>query len=612
MKIIKLLLIFLLSLTSFGIYSQTIWTNPITGSDPGLVATYTTGQTITSNISVSGIKKGSGISGNVGDNRYNANGWNSVSLDVNDYFEFMITPSSGYKIDFTSFSYNSQVSGSGPTSFSVRTSLDGYTADIGSPLSGSTATLSTISLSGAYQGISSSITFRVYGWGASASGGTFSINDFTFSGSVYANNTVPSIIKTGVIINEFSQGESGSRDYIETLVIGNPCTNLDIRGWIIDDNNGVFSGGPSSGVGIATGYLRFSNNALWSSIPVGTIILIYNGADTSRSITTFFDNNYTDYRLIFPILSTDSTYFIGNNTSPITTNSSYSSTRTLPNWNTQISLKADADGVQIRMPDLSFFHGAAYGTLENTHPDMSNYTPNHLLFGAISPSNGDNRNYYISDTLYSYDFKDKRNWTTDTGSVTRTPGSPNNTKNAAWISYLKACPLPIEISEFTSSCQDGITTIKFTTLSQLNVDYFYLQKSFNGRDWSDFNWFKGEVYSNQPKYYEFTDNNSNTCYYRIKEVDLDNSITYSNIIYSNCISNLKGILIRNLDNNILSVSSEKEINLDIYSIDGKLVKSKFNFENIQLSLDDLPKGMYILKFFNDDLSVNKTEKFIVK
>ncbi len=35
----------------------------------------------------------------------------------------------------------------------------------------------------AYQGITTSITFRFYAWGASGSGGTFSINDFTFNGA---------------------------------------------------------------------------------------------------------------------------------------------------------------------------------------------------------------------------------------------------------------------------------------------------------------------------------------------------------------------------------------------------------------------------------------------
>ena len=73
------------------------------------------------------------------------------------------------------------MSGTGASFFAIRSSLDNFTSDIGSP----TATGATINLSGAaFQNIASSITFRIYGWGASASGGTFSINDFTFNGTV--------------------------------------------------------------------------------------------------------------------------------------------------------------------------------------------------------------------------------------------------------------------------------------------------------------------------------------------------------------------------------------------------------------------------------------------
>ena len=48
-------------------------------------------------------------------------------------------------------------------------------------------------------------------------------------------------------INEFSNGPSGTKEYIEFIVIDTgatyDCVNLtipcvDIRGWIIDDNNG--------------------------------------------------------------------------------------------------------------------------------------------------------------------------------------------------------------------------------------------------------------------------------------------------------------------------------------------------------------------------------------
>src|SRR5437868_3595569 len=84
--------------------------------------------------------------------------------------------------------------------------------------------------------------------------------------------------KAQLVINEVSQGASGSKEYVELVVVGTPtCTTIpcfDLRGYIIDDNNGTFASG--AGTGIANGCVKLSNDALWSCVPAGTIILIYN------------------------------------------------------------------------------------------------------------------------------------------------------------------------------------------------------------------------------------------------------------------------------------------------------------------------------------------------
>lgn len=158
-----------------------IFENPITGTNPNTSNPYTTGQIVNADISVSGIGRGSGITGTNANDRYTASGWNSTSFDAADYFEFVLTPNAGYSIKFNSFVYTGQTSGTGPTSFAVRSSLDGFTSDIGTPNSTGT----TIDLSSPiYSNITSQITFRIYGWNASGSGGTFSINSFVFSGNV--------------------------------------------------------------------------------------------------------------------------------------------------------------------------------------------------------------------------------------------------------------------------------------------------------------------------------------------------------------------------------------------------------------------------------------------
>ncbi len=175
------------------IHAATIWENPITGMNPNTSNPYTTGDVVASNLTVSGIGRGTGITGVNSNNRYNASSWNTATLDTTAYFYFILTPDSGFQINFTSFTYTGQVSSTGPSSFAFRSSLDGFSSDIGSPNSTGT----TISLSASqFQGLTTPIEFRFYGFGATSSGGTFSINDFHFDGVVDAVPGVPEAFST--------------------------------------------------------------------------------------------------------------------------------------------------------------------------------------------------------------------------------------------------------------------------------------------------------------------------------------------------------------------------------------------------------------------------------
>jgi len=166
---------------AFGISkAQSIFDNPITGTNPNTFNPYTIGQTVNPNITASGIGRGTGITGSSTNNRYNASQWTTnATIDLNDYFEFTLTPNPGIGIGFTSFVYTGQASANGPANVAFRSSLDGYTTDIGTAtVNGTTIDLS----SAAYQNITAAISFRFYGWAALTSAGTFSINDFTFNG----------------------------------------------------------------------------------------------------------------------------------------------------------------------------------------------------------------------------------------------------------------------------------------------------------------------------------------------------------------------------------------------------------------------------------------------
>lgn len=281
--------------TGFG----QMWTNPITGTNPNTSNPYTTGQTFDANITVSGIGRGSGITGANANDRYNANAWNSVALDANDYFTFTLTPNSGFKIDFTSLVYVSQASGTGPTSFAVRSSVDGFVANIGSPIStGATITLTA----GTYQNITAAIEFRIYGWGASAAGGTFSVNSFTFNGTVSTAAVAPTVTTPTFANLTTTTADLGGNI---TSDGGAALTNRGVV-WSSLNNNPTIGGANTTNVpegGTTTGVFTTGVTGLPSST------LIYYKAYAINSVGTSYTSvdNFTTLTPVTPTLTVSAT-----------------------------------------------------------------------------------------------------------------------------------------------------------------------------------------------------------------------------------------------------------------------------------------------------------------
>jgi gliding motility-associated-like protein len=262
-----------------------------------------------------------------------------------------------------------------------------------------------------------------------------------------------------LIINEVSQGTTGEEEYVELLVIpGNKtynCTDycLDLQGWIIDDNNGYFSGGGGSGLGIANGAVRFKNDPFWQCIPIGTLIVIYNNGDRNGSLP-LDDLSKTDgnYRLIIPVTSNLLESHINK---PTTSNPSYSDTDwTSPpsKWD-PLGMSNDDDSFQLYKPNpLSTsipVHGVSWG---------NNNKKNIIYFSG----GASDKVFCFSNDVSDNPFN-QNNWTTASclAQGTQTPGLPNNAKNAAYIESLTT-PLKGELisaSASNSGCCNGSAVV---------------------------------------------------------------------------------------------------------------------------------------------------------
>jgi gliding motility-associated-like protein len=269
-----------------------------------------------------------------------------------------------------------------------------------------------------------------------------------------------------LIINEMSNGPSGSQEYVEFLVVDNtvtfdcntstpPC--IDIRGWIFDDNSGFHGTN-----GIAAGAGRFSFDPLWSCVPVGTLILVYNNLDPNVNLPTIdLLLNDGNCRIVAPF--NNSNLFESNMTTPGAVACSYPVTGWAPggNW-TFTSLNNAGDCA--RIVDLSGCEvfSVCYGSC-NT---------NNLIYFA---GNGGQKCYFFNGGNPLFNF----NWSQGTaaaGGGDETPGFPNNAANAAYIAqFNNGCtpitPLVANVNSTNTNC--GCTGTASATASGSIPGYTY-------------------------------------------------------------------------------------------------------------------------------------------
>lgn len=131
-------------------------------------------------------------------NNFGASAWNVASLDASRYFAFTITANSGFVLNLTSFELDEVRSGTGPTQWVLRSSLDGFTADLGTYTNTGTTLLTNraIPLDETFYNVTGSIEFRIYAFGASSAAGTWRVDNVELFGSISTPDVSPATLQS--------------------------------------------------------------------------------------------------------------------------------------------------------------------------------------------------------------------------------------------------------------------------------------------------------------------------------------------------------------------------------------------------------------------------------
>ena len=167
--------------------------------------------------------------------------------------------------------------------------------------------------------------------------------------------------------------------------------------------------------------------------------------------------------------------------------------------------------------------------------------------------------------------------------------------------------LPIDLLEFEvsqSSCDN--VTVSWTTASEIDNDYFTLQRSADGTSWSDIQIINGAGNSDEPNNYSHTDVISNidasVIYYRLMQTDLNGDNTIFDVVSTENNCNDLGLAIHpNPTTSFITISSEQEVTkVEIFSVDGRMISDNIQLDNNRINVESLRSGVYLLAITTKD------------
>ncbi|MFC1729723.1 choice-of-anchor J domain-containing protein [candidate division KSB1 bacterium] len=169
-------------------------------------------------------------------------------------------------------------------------------------------------------------------------------------------------------------------------------------------------------------------------------------------------------------------------------------------------------------------------------------------------------------------------------------------------------PLPIELLEFNAWAEQNLVKIKWITASEINNDYFTIEKTIDGLFFETIAIIDGAGNSNILIDYNCIDYNPylGLSYYRLKQTDYDGKYEYSElipIVFEDQID-LEIISIEQIDDNrlriILKSKACNSFLVNVFNIEGQLLNATKNVEILEgintllLNIGNISAGLYII------------------
>lgn len=182
--------------------------------------------------------------------------------------------------------------------------------------------------------------------------------------------------------------------------------------------------------------------------------------------------------------------------------------------------------------------------------------------------------------------------------------------------------LPIELLSFDAQVIQKFVQLDWRTSSETNNDYFEIQRSPFGNNWTTLERIKGQGTTSSESIYKHYDKTplEGTAYYRLKQVDLDGTFSYSQtrtIVFSSKEEELISIFpnpAKGQVNVLIHTASASTIKINLIDLQGQTVQALDHVlsrgaNQLTLPLDGLAAGLYFISIQQNNKVINK--KFLI-
>lgn len=189
--------------------------------------------------------------------------------------------------------------------------------------------------------------------------------------------------------------------------------------------------------------------------------------------------------------------------------------------------------------------------------------------------------------------------------------SPRDKNTNTTVDFgFQTVPLPVELLSFKASVKKNYVMLKWLTASEIENEHFELERSEDSKIFKSIAWIEGNGTNLDLSEYSYEDYKvvaGNTYYYRLKQVDFDGSVAYSEIqtvvldvideqlsVYPNPIGGGEILKVR-------LFSTKAQIELKIKDVMNKTIRSYVIDVNLdkeqifELFIDELSSGIYFLQ-----------------